>query len=98
MRKLVLAMAIAAVAVPAHAAEWRCYGGTNYYWNQSYSSSRCGWVYSEQEIYEQHQSAAERGLDYNSRGGTRRASERACTQALESGVDPDLMRSYGCNP
>src|SRR5215469_763783 len=47
------------------AAEWRCYGNT----------SRCGWVYSEQELDQMRQNRAVRELDYSSRGGTRRASD-----------------------
>ena len=96
MRKLIFALAIVMNAAPAPAYELRCQ--TYYdYWNRG-SYSRCQPWFSSEEIYQGNQRAAEQGLDYNSRGGTRRASERACTQALESGVDPDLMRSYGCNP
>jgi len=97
MSKLVFALALTAFAVPANAAEWRC-SGTNYYgsWNQSYSSSRCGWVYSDQELYARGQRRAVEELGYNSHGGSRRASDRACKNAIESGVENDLASSYGC--
>jgi hypothetical protein len=86
-----LLMAIlAGTASQSNAAQWRC--TTNY---NGYGSS-CGWVYSEQELYERGQRNAIRELDYNSRGGTRRASDRACKAAIEAGVDNDLASSYGC--
>ena len=53
MLKVILALAMAAIAVPANAYEVRCW--TNYYWNQSYS--RCVPLYSEQELYQQRQGA-----------------------------------------
>jgi hypothetical protein len=88
-----LVMAIlAGTACQSNAAQWRC--TTNY--NGYGSSSHCGWVYSEQELYERGQRNAIRELDYNSRGGTRRASDRACKAAIEAGVDNDLASSYGC--
>jgi hypothetical protein len=79
-----LAAILAGTASQSNAALWRC--TTNY----------CGWVYSEQELYERGQRDAIRELDYNSRGGTRRASDRACKAAIEAGVDNDLAWSYGC--
>jgi hypothetical protein len=64
-----LVMAIlAGTASQSNAAQWRC--TTNY--NGYGSSSHCGWVYSEQELYERGQRNAIRELDYNSRSGTRR--------------------------
>ena len=87
-----LAAILAGTASQSNAAQWRC--TTNY--NGSGSSSHCGWVYSEQELYERGQRNAIRELDYNSRGGTRRASDRACKAAIEAGVDNDLASSYGC--
>lgn len=93
MKKLIIALAMLTSIAPASAAEYRC----NTYcptYNQCYS--QCAWFYTPQERYERGQANAERGLDYNSQGGTRRASPYACTRALESGVDPDIMSSYGC--
>jgi hypothetical protein len=93
MEKLLLIGTIVLVLTgSAYSAEYRC--KTNCSSGQCYS--RCAWFYTEQELYEQGQRNGERGLAYNSRGGTRRASPLACQNALESGVDPDVMRSYGC--
>jgi hypothetical protein len=93
MRKLVFAMAmLGAVASPSVAAEWRC--STSCSGNSC--SSRCGWVYSQQELYEAGQNRGIRNLDYNTQGGTRRPSDAACTAAIESGADPDVIRSYKC--
>lgn len=90
---IIALITLAALTVPANAAEYRCRSYCPTY-NQCFS--RCAWFYSEQELYERGQVAAERGLDFNSRGGTRRASPLACQNALEAGVDPDVMESYGC--
>jgi hypothetical protein len=89
MRKLIFASAmLASLSTASHAAQLQC--GTTYGWY------RCREVYSDQELYERGQAAAERNLDYNSRGGTRRPSSGACNRAIESGMDPDDIRSYGC--
>jgi hypothetical protein len=89
MVKLVLATAVLALtATASNAVEIQCsyYGAYSKY---------VPW-YADQEIYECNQGAAERSLDYNSRGGTRRPSDAACNRAIESGMDPDAIRSYGC--
>jgi len=74
----------------ADAAEYRCssYCPT---WNQCFS--RCSWFYSEQEIYEQRQNRALQNLDHDTRGGTRRPSNEACTAAIEAGVENGTL---GC--
>jgi hypothetical protein len=87
---IVLALA-AMLADPASAAQWRC--STSY---NGRSFSRCGWVYSPQELYERGQENALRELDSNSAGGARRPSDRACKNAIERGVENDLASSYGC--
>jgi hypothetical protein len=81
------------ISTPVAAAEYRC---RHYcpYWNQCYSS--CSWFYTEQELYERGMANAERNLDYNSQGGTRRPSAGACTRALEAGVENSVRWSYGC--
>jgi hypothetical protein len=90
MVKFILAMAIlAGAASPSSAAQWRC--TTDYY-----NTTSCGWVYSPQELYERGQANAIRNLDYNSAGGRRRPSDRACKAAIEAGVENDLAWSYGC--
>jgi hypothetical protein len=89
---LALAAILAGTASPSNAAQWRC--TTSY--NGNTSSSHCGWVYSQQELYERGQRNAVRELDYNSAGGTRRPSDRACKEAIERGVENDLASSYGC--
>jgi len=96
MRKFAFVLIAAAISTTANAAEWRCYGGTGYYWNQTYSSSRCGWVYSDEESYRLNRNRAVEELDRNSLGGSRRASDRACKAAIEAGVENDLASSYGC--
>ena len=89
MVKFVLAMAIlAGAASPSSAAQWRC--------TTNYNTISCGWVYDPQELYERGQANAIRNLDYNSAGGRRRPSDRACKAAIEAGVDNDLAWSYGC--
>jgi hypothetical protein len=93
MRKLVLAIVIAASAIPTNAYEIRCQ--TYYSWSSSYS--RCVPWYSEQELYQQRQRATVNDLDRSSRGGTRRASQAACQAALEAGVSAEVTMSYGCN-
>jgi len=79
-------------ASTANAAEWRC--STSF--NGNTSSSSCGWVYTQQELYELWQRKAIRELDYNSAHGRRRPSDRACKEAIEAGVENELASSYGC--
>lgn len=90
--KTIILLTILGLTLPANAAEWRCVSSYNY----GSSQSRCGWVMSAQERYERGQANAERNLDHNSQGGTRRASDRACKAAIEAGVENDVASSYGC--
>jgi hypothetical protein len=94
MRAVLLATVTVLVATAADARVWRCTsncaGGS--------CTSSCAWFYSEQERYQQGQNAAGQALDFYSGGGMRRPPERVCTNGLESGIDPDVLRSYGCKP
>src|SRR5205809_1790902 len=96
MRLSLLAFTLSILTLSsASAEETRCHTTCN--WGQCYT--RCWPVYSEYELYLRGQAAATRELDYRSgdRGyGARQRFNGACTRALESGVDPDLMSSYGC--
>jgi hypothetical protein len=86
MRKLIFASAmLASLSTASHAAQLQC-GTTLYGWYG------CRQVYSDQELYERGQAAAEGNLDYNSRGGTRRPSSAACNLLSSPGW---TLTTYG---
>jgi hypothetical protein len=89
--KTAIVAIILATATSANAATWRC----NTSCDRWSCSSQCGWVYSEQELYERGMARAGRVLDSYNRNGMR-PSENACTAALESGMENSVRKSYGC--
>jgi hypothetical protein len=85
------ALALLITLLPADAATWVCNASGNR-WS---SQTQCGWVYSEQELYERGIARAGRALqNYNLNG--MRPPYNACTAALESGMDNSVRKSYGC--
>jgi hypothetical protein len=96
MRTILLAYIFSVLTLTnASAAETQCRSICDYY--QCFT--RCRQVYSLQELYERNQYNSERELDYRRRDqghGSRYRLDNACTRALEAGVDPELMTSYGC--
>jgi hypothetical protein len=89
MRKLIFALAIVTMTVPANAYEIRCW--TTYYGNQTYS--RCVPWYSEQELYQIRQNQALENLYRDTRSGQRRPSQAVCTAAIEAGLENGTL---GC--
>jgi len=85
------ALTLLSTLLPAEAATWVCHTGGNRWSSQTV----CGWVYSDQEIYERGIARAGRVLDGFNRNGMR-PSYNACVAALESGMDNDVRKSYGC--